>query len=230
MKPETLRVAEVGLEAITEVALPVAGPAHVTPFVGGNVIVAVGSPQGSESDVPDESAFESTFYVVDLSARAARKIGGPYLAVSPDLRHVVRKTDGTTVVLEDTETKRLVQLAKGAREYVTQFMFSPDNKRLAYLALDGDRNDVFMLLYRPVDESVIVGARLIVRLTDGVGEPVDVIRGGYSVQSAWNIDRWTSPTVLEYVQSEFAGRTYEFDAGTSDKGAVKKGLIDWERI
>jgi hypothetical protein len=188
-----------------------------------------GQPVVSEADIPSEGSFALTFYSVEVTGAVVNKVGGPYLAVSPDLQKIVKTTDQYKVVLSNLLTNKTVVLANGAKEYATDFTFSPDSNNLAYLKLSGDRSLIFAELYRPIDVHDILSGSLLIQPVDG-GAPKDVIRGGFTPDNEFRVDRWISPTILQYTQPETSVRVQQVDYSTTPPTFEKKELIDWDAI
>lgn len=227
-KAETVRTARVGESQITDFAMPALGPASLDSYLATRLVVGLGAPVVDEADVPSESTFELTFYALTPADGAITKVGGPYLAVAPDLQKIVAKDGDDTVLIDNSSNKKTV-LAKGLKEYATEFAFSPDSANLAYLKLTGDRDTIFEALYRPMTDFGILPAYIKVQPVDG-GVASDVISGGYDITDDFHVDRWTSPTVFEYTQSEAAVRVQRVDYATAPPTYTKEGLIDWEKL
>jgi hypothetical protein len=229
VKAELIRTVLIGKDNIQDFSLPIAGPASITPYIADRILVGIGQPVVSEADIPSEGSFALTFYSVEVTGAVVNKVGGPYLAVSPDLQKIVKTTDQYKVVLSNLLTNKTVVLANGAKEYATDFTFSPDSNNLAYLKLSGDRSLIFAELYRPIDVHDILSGSLLIQPVDG-GAPKDVIRGGFTPDNEFRVDRWISPTILQYTQPETSVRVQQVDYSTTPPTFEKKELIDWDAI
>lgn len=229
-KAETVRFTMFDQNTVRNFTLPVPGPASVIPFTSNNIIVAIGALVISESDVPSEDALSSNFYAIEVGTGATAKIGGPFLAVSPDLQKIVKKV-GANIVLENKVSGKAILLAKGDSEFAHEYVFSPDSNKLAYIWFGGKRGDIFAILFRPIalDDQTIVSAKIAVQPVDGSSEFVP-IRGGYNINHGWDIDRWLSSDLLQYTQSEYAARDYQVDMSARPPTVEKQGLIDWSSI
>lgn len=233
VKPSLVRTVALAGGSVQEVVLPAVGPAALHPFVGTDAIVSVATPEVREVDVPSEADLEGAFYRVDLASGRTENIGGPYLAVSPDFRFVVRRIDGT-ISLQTKEGGSTVVLAdRKKNEFATDFAFSPDSRYLAYLRLKGEDSLLFAKLYRPINPEIIdeiVRGDLLVRDVSGpdAGRERPIISGGYTVDS-FRVDRWTSATEIEWTQPETASRLNRTDV-TNGGSSEKNGLLDQEAI
>lgn len=228
VKAETVRTARIGESQITDFVMPEMGPVSLDTYLATKLVAGIGSPIVSEADLPSESSFEETFYALTTADGSITKVGGPYLAVAPDLQKVVAK-DGEDTVLINNESGKKIVLAKGAKEYATEFAFSPDSANLAYLKLKGDRDTVFTALYRPIEDVGIIPAAVTIQPVDGQTAS-EVISGGYTITNDFHVDRWTSPTIFQFTESETAVRVHQVDFATAPPTYTKEGLIDWEKL